>query len=147
MCIKCTPEVNDDLRYLFGISPYAKLLQQRQYVPLTDEICKLMNMDLELHPQVIFFTVVILSGAITVNTNNNKAIMLNTAEVYGRTKSIDHHREPYGKLKDGVQSTSLPPPIKTMHQDVWPNVLKRQDGSKLIIGTQVSNVFAMGNFL
>ncbi|CAO3677315.1 unnamed protein product [Rhizopus stolonifer] len=97
-------------------------------------------MDLEFHPQVIFFTAVALSGSIIVNFNNNQAVMLNTVEVYGRTKSIDSHREPYGKLKNEVQVTSLPPPIATNYPDVWPSIINRQDGKKLTIGTQVLNV-------
>ncbi|KAI9485214.1 MAG: hypothetical protein EXX96DRAFT_1487 [Benjaminiella poitrasii] len=113
MCIECTPKANNNFHYLFRISPYAKLLQQRQYVPLTDEACKLMNMDLEFHSQVIFFTAVTFAGTIIVNTKNNEVIMLNTVEMYGMTKLLNHHREPFGKLKNGIHSRSLPSPIKT----------------------------------
>lgn len=42
-------------------------------------------------------------------------------------------------------STSLPPPIDTMYPDVWPGRLQRQDGMKLVIGTQVSNVLVTSN--
>ncbi|KAG1139651.1 hypothetical protein G6F37_010696 [Rhizopus arrhizus] len=65
--------------------------------------------------------------------------MINTVELYGRTKVVDGHREPFGKLKDGVHATSLPPPLNTIHPDIWPVSLSRNDGPKLIVGTQVLN--------
>lgn len=65
--------------------------------------------------------------------------MVNTVKLYGRTKVIDGHREPFGKLKGGVHVTSLPLPPNTIHPDIWPVLLSRNDVPKLIIGTQVSN--------
>ncbi|KAG0736600.1 hypothetical protein G6F57_011702 [Rhizopus arrhizus] len=93
-------------------------------------MCKLLNQDWEFHPQMRYFTAKIFSGA----------IMVNTVESYGRTKHVDGHREAFGRLKDTVVDTSLPPPIDTKYPDVWPNSLQHADGTKLLIGTQVSNV-------
>lgn len=73
------------------------------------------------------------------NTSNKQAVMVNTVEMYGRTKTVDRHRETFGKLKNGTHTTSLPPPIKIPHPDVWPTLYEKRDGQKLVIGTQVSN--------
>src|SRR6478735_8014468 len=87
-----------------------------------------------------YFTAKVFSGAIMHNTGNGQAIIVNTVESYGRTKHVDGHREAFGRLKDTVVDTSLPPPIDTKYPDVWPNSLQHADGTKLLIGTQVSNV-------
>jgi len=106
---------------------------------LTQDICALLNKDWQFYPQAKFFSATVLAGSILFNRSNNQAITINTMEMYGRTKNIDSHRESFGKLKAGAQTTSLPPSIKTLYPDVWPTTLQRHDGQKLVIGTQVSN--------
>lgn len=72
--------------------------------------------------------------------------MLNTVEAYGRTKSIDPHLEPFGKLKGFTRKpTSLPPPGKIPYPDIWPVSLHTSKGSKLVIGTLVSNILVTSN--
>lgn len=73
--------------------------------------------------------------------------MINTVELYGRTKVVDGYREPFGNHKDGIHTTSVPPSLKTIHPDVWPVSLTRNDGPKLVIGTQVSNALVMSSIL
>ncbi|KAI8061565.1 hypothetical protein BC940DRAFT_279576 [Gongronella butleri] len=65
--------------------------------------------------------------------------MMNTIEVYGRTKAIDVHREHFGVVKGHMIKTSLPPPTPIRYPDVWPTTLATADGPKLIIGTQAMN--------
>ncbi|GAA5816879.1 hypothetical protein MFLAVUS_010413 [Mucor flavus] len=139
LCINCSSQVHAELSNLFDTSPYSSLLKQREYTPLTDDICTLLNKDWQFYPQVKYFSATVFAGSIILNTNNNQAIMINTVEMYGRTKTIDFHRESFGKLKNSVITNSLPPPIKTFHQNVWPTSLDVRDGKKLVIGTQVSN--------
>jgi hypothetical protein len=88
---------------------------------------------------VKYYGAAILGGSILLNTRNNQAVMINTVELYGRTKVIDGHREPFGKLKDGVHATSLPPPLNTIYPDIWPVLLSHNDVPRLIVGTQVLN--------
>ncbi|KAL0093112.1 hypothetical protein F4703DRAFT_1902968 [Phycomyces blakesleeanus] len=72
--------------------------------------------------------------------------MLNTVEAYGRTtKLIDPHHEPFGKLKGFTKPTSLPPPGKIPYSDIWPVSLHASEGSKLVIGTLVSNILVTSN--
>ncbi|KAG1175445.1 hypothetical protein G6F70_000352 [Rhizopus microsporus] len=97
LCAKCIPKIHIDLEKLLATSPYGSLLLQREYIPLTDEMCELMNRDWR------------------------------------------HNTQSFGNHKDGVHTASLPPPIKAIHPDVWPVSLPRNDGPKLVIGTQVSN--------
>ncbi|KAG0930809.1 hypothetical protein G6F57_011483 [Rhizopus arrhizus] len=138
--MKCTPITAPGLDRILASSPYSKLIRRRQYVELSSAICKLLNQDWEFHPQMRYFTAKVFSGAIMHNTGNGQAIIVNTVESYGRTKHVDGHREAFGRLKDTVVDTSLPPPIDTKYPDVWPNSLQHADGTKLLIGTQVSNV-------
>ncbi|KAG1455189.1 hypothetical protein G6F46_010336 [Rhizopus delemar] len=91
LCAKCIPKAHIDLEKLLATSPYVSLLSQREYIPLKDEMCELMNRDWRHNAQ------------------------------------------------DVVHTTSLSPPLKAIHPDVWPVSLSRNDGPKLVIGTQVSN--------
>ncbi|KAG1038875.1 hypothetical protein G6F43_012616 [Rhizopus delemar] len=82
-----------------------------------------------------------LAGAILVNISNNQAVVLNTIEVYGRTKPVDVLCEPFGKIKGSAQPTSIPPTaIRTRYPGLWPTTLASSEGSKLVIGTSVSNI-------
>lgn len=55
-----------------------------------------------------YFCAQVLAGAILINERNSQAIIVNCVEVYGRTQSVDAHREAFG-LKKGVPiKTSLP---------------------------------------
>ncbi|KAI7900128.1 uncharacterized protein BX663DRAFT_532491 [Cokeromyces recurvatus] len=128
LCINCASQVHAELSSLFDTSPYSSLLKQWEYTPLTGDLCTLLNKDWQFYPQVKYFLQLF-----------SLAIMINTVEMYGRTKTADYHRESFGKLKNSVITNSLPPPIKVFHQNVWPTSLDVRDGKKLVIGTQVSN--------
>ncbi|CAO3689633.1 unnamed protein product [Rhizopus stolonifer] len=137
---KCSSLVASGLENLSNTSPYRKLFTERKYVELTSEICELLNKDWDFFPQIKFFSSKLFSGAILENKINGQAVMINTIEIYGRIKHVDVHRESFGKLKENVKLTSLPPPIKTMYPNVWPLSMQSSHGLKLVIGTQVSNI-------
>ncbi|KAI9317870.1 hypothetical protein BX666DRAFT_1932193 [Dichotomocladium elegans] len=145
ICINCSPAIVPALTNIISSSPYSKLLMQRQYTELTPDVCAIINKDWDFFPQIKFATVQIFAGAILYNTTNGQAFMLNTVEAYGRTKSIDPHREPFGKLKGSTKPTSLPPPGKIPYPDIWPVSLHTSEGSKLVIGTLVSNILVTSN--
>ncbi|KAI8638249.1 hypothetical protein BD408DRAFT_456455 [Parasitella parasitica] len=145
--MKCTPITTPGLDRVLASSPYSKLIRQGKYVELSSAMCKLLNRDWELHPQMRYFTDKIFSGAIMHKTGNGQAIMINTVEAYGRTKHVDGHHETFGRLKDTVVDTSLPSPINTKYPDVWPNSLQHADGTKLLIGNQASNVLITSSML
>ncbi|KAG1040775.1 hypothetical protein G6F43_012219 [Rhizopus delemar] len=129
ICINCSLEIVPALTNIISSSPYSKLLMQRQYTELTPDVCAIINKDWDFFPQIKFATVQIFAGAILYNTTNGQAIMLNTIEAYGRTKSIDPHREPFGKLKGFTKPTSLPPPGKIPYPDIWPVSLHTSEGT------------------
>ncbi|KAI8335541.1 hypothetical protein BC941DRAFT_515043 [Chlamydoabsidia padenii] len=79
--VQCLPEVVSDLENFINMSPYNTLLSQRNYVEISEHVCNLLNSDWEFFPQ--------FPGAILINTGNNQAVILNTIEVYGRTKPVD----------------------------------------------------------
>ena len=60
--------------------------------------------------------------------------MINTVELYGRTKAVVGHRESLSKHKDRIHTPSLPPPLKAIHPDLRPVSLPRNDGPMLVIG-------------
>ncbi|KAG0166980.1 hypothetical protein DFQ29_000698, partial [Apophysomyces sp. BC1021] len=121
------------------MSPYANVLRTRQYVELGDELCELVNRDLVFYPHLKYASAQLFAGSILRNNITGKAVMANTIEMYGRKKSVDLHREPFGKLKDIALPTSLPPPIQTRYTNVWPLTLPTRDGPKLVIGTLSGN--------
>lgn len=141
LCVSCQPEVTDGLENLLHMSPYSSLLSQRQYVEISERVCNLLNSDWEFFPQMRFFTAMAFAGAIFFDATRNQALMLNTVEVYGRTKPVDIFCEPFGKLKGSVQRTSIPPTaINTRYHGLWPTTLNTLEGAKLVIGTLSSNV-------
>ncbi|KAH8548428.1 hypothetical protein BGW37DRAFT_411825, partial [Umbelopsis sp. PMI_123] len=56
------------------------------------DVCALLNKDWEFHPQVKYSSAMVPAGAILLNTRNKQAAMINTVEMYGRTKVVDQHR-------------------------------------------------------
>jgi hypothetical protein len=98
----------------------------------------LLNNDWSHNSQVKFFCAQALAGAILINERNNQAVILNCVEVYGRTKSVDHHREPFGLIKGVPTRTSLPEE-DTRYPNVLPLTVNDVDGAKLVIGTQTFN--------
>ncbi|KAF9085305.1 hypothetical protein BGX27_003504, partial [Mortierella sp. AM989] len=68
--------------------------------------------------------------------------MINTCESYGRTKSLDAHRELSCVIKNVPTPTSLLPATRTRYSNVWPVTMPAPDGPRLVIGTQSCNVLA-----
>ncbi|CAO3599113.1 unnamed protein product [Absidia cylindrospora] len=88
------------------------------------------------------------AGSILIDTRNGNALMTmtNTAELYGRTRTIDVHREVFGKKNDCDLPTSLPSPFKkTPHQRLALNC-PPQRRRKLVIGTQTCNILITFGF-
>lgn len=65
-----------------------------------------------------------------MNVNNGEAILVNTVEVYGRTKSVDIHRELSTSATSSILTTT------PTYPNLWPCIQSTRDGSKLVIGTQ-----------
>jgi branched-subunit amino acid transport protein len=61
------------------------MLLQREFIRLEDNICGLINEDLEVNPQIKYFIAIVLAVAIMINTKNNQAVMPNTIEVFGQS--------------------------------------------------------------
>ncbi|CEG82315.1 hypothetical protein RMATCC62417_16399 [Rhizopus microsporus] len=140
LCFSCYPPPPGDLGSLFAISPYGKLLRQRKYTMLSNELCDLANHDWRFHPQTKYYVAQLFAGAILFRTDNHQAIIINTVEAYGRGKSVDIHREIFGMKKGTAIETSLPPAFNIRYPDVWPTTLSTSDGKKLLIGTQSCNL-------
>ncbi|KAI8060812.1 hypothetical protein BC940DRAFT_311159 [Gongronella butleri] len=134
-CLTYKDTLDDAFRALLSVSPYTHLLQRRRFSLLTDQLCDLLNQDLDFHPHMKYFAAQLLAGCILLRIDTGEAIMVNTVEVYARKKTVDVHREPFGTRKQVTMATSLPPPIKLPHAQVWPTTLASPDGQKLVIGT------------
>ncbi|KAI8599256.1 hypothetical protein EDD21DRAFT_416972 [Dissophora ornata] len=117
----------------------ASALRTRTFVELSEPICDFMNEDWEFRRQCRYACAQILAGSALLNCNNGQAVMANTVEVYGKTRSIDAHREPFTVKKGFAIPTSLPSSSNGRHKDVWPLTITAQDGSRLVIGTQSCN--------
>ncbi|KAI9303561.1 hypothetical protein BJ944DRAFT_289301 [Cunninghamella echinulata] len=140
LCPNCSPTIPEHLESLLAISPYSKLLRQQHYMEISQEICELLNYDWTFYPQMMYACAQMLAGAILWNCNNGEAVIINNVEIYGRRKTVDDHREPFGiKKQDSTADTSLPPPFKTKYSNVWPVTLDIREGKKLMIGTETFN--------
>ncbi|CAO3566087.1 unnamed protein product [Mortierella alpina] len=134
-CWRCSPIPSAGLEHLMSVSPYAGSLLTRKYVELNDNICELLNRDWRFSLLLRFACSKILSGCILLNTSNNQAILANTVEVYGRTRMVDAHREPFIVRKGCPVANSLPPSVNTSYKEVWPLTVVAPEGERLVIGT------------
>ena len=89
---------------------YKKLLN-RDYQEITDNQLQLINTDWEASPQIKFAIGKILSESILVE--DKKVLLLNTIELYPRSKLLDTHHE------KSIYDSSIPV-IKSR----YPNALK-----------------------
>ncbi|KAG2189523.1 hypothetical protein INT46_008456, partial [Mucor plumbeus] len=80
-------------------APYPKLLDTRNYVELSDDLCQLLNQDWNLSPQMKFVAAQLLAGCILQNQLNGQVIIVNTVEVYGRKASCQLENLPKEKEK------------------------------------------------
>ncbi|KAK3841527.1 MAG: hypothetical protein J3R72DRAFT_369034 [Linnemannia gamsii] len=138
LCQNCSPISVPGLDSLLTMSPYAKVLSIRAFVELTEPMCDLLNEDWEFRPQLRYACAQVLAGLILLNCNSGQVVIVNTIEIYGRTRGVDAHRESFCVRKGMPIPTSLPPSTKTRYTDVWMTISAR-DGARLVIGTQSCN--------
>ncbi|KAG0250800.1 hypothetical protein BGZ95_007078, partial [Linnemannia exigua] len=138
-CQNCSPISVPGLDTLLTMSPYAKVLRTREFVELNEPMCDLLNEDWEFRPQLRYACAQILAGSILLNCNSGQAVIVNTIEIYGRTRGVEAHRESFCIRKSVAIPTSLPPSTRTRYTDVWPMTIYAQDGARLVIGTQSCN--------
>jgi hypothetical protein len=116
--------------------PYARVLKERQYLEMNDEIAEQLNTCWVSTPQFKYFSSKLLAGAILFNEETGQSLLLTSVEVYGRTSIVDPHCE---------NPDATFPPQATRYSRIWPMSLKSNDGLKLIIGTDVSNFLVTGS--
>ena len=117
-CPICTPTPAPELEYVLSTSPYAASIQRRKYTELDNGVCELFNRDWEFFPHLRFACAKILAGCLLLNNQNGQVVIANTIEVYGRTRLVDAHREPFIVRKGQPVANSLPPSIKTPYKNV-----------------------------
>jgi hypothetical protein len=120
----------NDLASLIHKSPHQRLLASRGYFELDEATEVLLNKDWLHEPQLKFACAQVLASAVLMNTKNGEAILVNTVEMYGGTKSVDIHRElPFSSSTSTFTTTPT-------YANIWPHVRSTGDGSKLAIVTQ-----------
>ncbi|KAG1048474.1 hypothetical protein G6F43_009134 [Rhizopus delemar] len=118
--------------------PFASILSKRHFTELKPDICQMLNDDWEAFAQLRFVCSQLLAGAIIIN-NKGEAVILNTVEAYGRSRSMDVHRERVS-VKKGFSSPSSLPPINTRYPKTWATILNDSEGKKLVVGSKSMNV-------
>ncbi|KAI8381122.1 uncharacterized protein BYT42DRAFT_479666, partial [Radiomyces spectabilis] len=119
-----------NLAPLIHCSPYRNMLMKMHHFNLNDDVAALLNKDWMHVPRIKSACAQVLAGATLLNIVTIEAILLNTIEVYGRTKNVDIHREIF------TAEDSTLPPKSPLYPNVGPCVRSTRDGRKLIIGTQ-----------
>lgn len=69
-CFNCSHTNPGYLQTLLTVSPYAKLLQKRKYVELSNDLCDLLNNDWTFVPHMKYFAAQLLAGSIIRNSVN-----------------------------------------------------------------------------
>ncbi|KAI9495970.1 hypothetical protein BDB00DRAFT_869884 [Zychaea mexicana] len=113
------------------------MLSGYQYFELDKTTALLLNKDWTHELYVKFACAQGLAGSILMNVNNGEANLVNTVEVYGRTKSVDIHRELSTLATSSILTTT------PMYPNLWPCIQSTRDGSKLVIGTQSCDCLIM----
>ncbi|RCH98283.1 hypothetical protein CU097_009437 [Rhizopus azygosporus] len=108
------PSICNDLASLIYESPHRRLLASRKYFELDDATGLLLNKDWMHEPQVKFACAQVLAGAVLMNVGNGEAILVDTMEVYGGTKSTDILRELPFSSNMTIFTT------KPMYANIWP---------------------------
>ncbi|CEG75863.1 hypothetical protein RMATCC62417_10839 [Rhizopus microsporus] len=119
------PSICNDLASLIYKSPHRQLLASREYFELDDTAELLLNKDWLHEPQVKFACAQVLAGAVLMNVNNGEAILVNTVEMYGGTKSADIHRELPFSLSMSIFTT------KPTYANIWPHIRSTETGPNL----------------
>jgi hypothetical protein len=119
-------------------SPYESTLKRRNYIEMGDYFSALLNTDWAMNKQSKYVTAQLLAGCIVINPANHQAIVVSTIEVYGRTRTIDIHRERFGLIKGEPMSTSLPPE-HNHYKNIIVKIKGHIEGSKLSIVTYTLN--------
>ncbi|KAI8594466.1 hypothetical protein EDD21DRAFT_330268 [Dissophora ornata] len=140
-CESCRPAACPGLENLFNVSPYVATLQTRQFIELDDEMCSFLNQDWTFQSSLQYACAQILAGSIFYNPRNGHTVINNTVETYGRTRSVDAHRERITVVKDVLSPSTLPPNTRTCYKNVYPlTYYYSQEGERLALGTQTFNI-------
>ncbi|PHZ10634.1 uncharacterized protein RHIMIDRAFT_32401 [Rhizopus microsporus ATCC 52813] len=109
---------------------------RKKTIELDEATSRLLNTDWSTFPHIKYACSVMLAGMVVIK--GNKALLINCNEVYGRTRSIDIHRESF-TIKMGVlPSTSIPQP-NYRYNNVWVTTITDDHGCKLVFGTKSFN--------
>ncbi|KAI8372746.1 uncharacterized protein BYT42DRAFT_547802 [Radiomyces spectabilis] len=81
---------------------------------------------------------------VIIMDKNNKAVLVNTVEIYGRQRSLDVHRESFAGKKGKSASSSLPP-VTTKYHYTWATIMTDDEGDKLVVGIKTLNALITSN--
>ncbi|KAI9478253.1 MAG: hypothetical protein EXX96DRAFT_595657 [Benjaminiella poitrasii] len=120
---------------------YRALFNLNEFQELDEEMCTLLNTDWSTKKHIKYSCSALLAGMIMVI--NSKAILVLCHEVYGRTRSVDVHREDFTSDCDNIHNNNhhlphslhLDPP----YRNIWVTTITDNHGSKLIFGTKTFN--------
>ncbi|KAG0734644.1 hypothetical protein G6F23_012211 [Rhizopus arrhizus] len=110
-------EIEVELDDVLTKGVYRNLFNSNEFQEPDEEMCTLLNTDW---------------------STKNKAILVICHEVYGRTRSVDVHREDFTVKSKQQPSSSLPPP-RSPYRNIWVTTIIDNHGSKLIFGTKTFN--------
>ncbi|SAL97735.1 hypothetical protein [Absidia glauca] len=111
----------------------------KNYAELSDQVSTFLNQDWLLQPQMRFACSRLLVGATLLLPPSDESIVVNSAEIYGRTRSVDSHRQSF-KARRGASMRNSYPPESTTYCNIWPTTINDSDGNKLMIGSKTFNI-------
>ncbi|KAI8365705.1 hypothetical protein BD560DRAFT_401427 [Blakeslea trispora] len=145
--LSSTHEINQPgLSSLLYSCPIKNILKTRKFIELTNDMCKLLNEDWELRPQMRYFCARALAGSIIVNNKDNLAVLVNTVEVYGRNKSSDAHHERYFNMSSSGLLNSTLPPVITRYKNFWVTTSIQDNSTKLLFASKTFNALVTSSY-
>ncbi|KAG0928978.1 hypothetical protein G6F32_012418 [Rhizopus arrhizus] len=129
-------EIEVELDDVLTKGVYRNLFNSNEFQEPDEEMCTLLNTDWSTKKHIKYSCSALLAGMIMVI--NSKAILVICHEVYGRTRSVDVHREDFTVKSKQQPSSSLPPP-RSPYRNIWVTTIIDNHGSKLIFGTKTFN--------
>ncbi|ORE06800.1 hypothetical protein BCV72DRAFT_256168 [Rhizopus microsporus var. microsporus] len=111
---------NNDFKHISVVPRKRETDERKKTIELDEATSRLLNTDWSTFPHIKYACSVMLAGM---------ALLINCNEVYGRTRSIDIHRESF-TIKMGPNSR---------YNNVWVTTITDDHGCKLVFGTKSFN--------
>lgn len=122
---------NIDIRSLAESGTVSQFLADRKHGQLNNDITANLNKDWTISSQQIYVVAKGFCGPIIINLENDRWLLVNTADVYDRDPTIETHHVLQYPTVSSKNKTSTPPSHGTRHKNFWVLTLHQVEGNRI----------------